>query len=447
MKKLIYFAVFFSIIFIQISSFGKYIFEQNLIIANLNIDRSPPEINVVKIENSNIGYEKYASKKHQIKIQVSVEEKDAYIKNFTKENIEIYVGNTILVTNNIEIQQIKNEKSNLIYEITLGKIEGNGKLSVKLKEGIIIDDSGNKSKEKIIDTQIQIDNISPKATFTENKISQGKVEAIVTSNEQLRKIEGWTLTDDKLVMKKEFTSNVIYTFTISDFAQNETEVKVNIQNATYIKLTYASHNSEVGWSYGYNNYDIAGKEAIKQYNLSKTEALAFRVEGNVEADFVQFNSYVHTYWGEGKKATCSNSGIVYSHGYNPSNTTFKTMGSNDLVTLEGKKYIQFGGAGINHINKTDCDGNNPIPLDVCRKYLFGISGIKAKLKDESFYSIIYQIYVTGVGWIEPKADGEEAVYRHDKPMSAIRMTLVPKTEKTSIVTMWRKDVGTNNGIK
>ena len=250
-----------------------------------------------------------------------------------------------------------------------------------------------------------------------------------------------------MILQKEFTSNAYYTFKVTDLAQNITDVVIDIKNATNIKIIYTSHNSEVGWSYGYGNYDIAGKEAVNKFELSKTEALGFRVEGNVDKDFVQFNSYVHTYWGEGKKATCDNTGIVYSHGYNPSSTTYKTMNSTDLVQLDEKQYIQFGGAGINHIAKTDINGNNGIPLDNCRKYLFGISGLKAKLKDESYYSIIYQIYVLGIGWTAPKADGEEAVYSHNKPMSALRMVLIPKTEKKYVMEMWEKDVGTHNGIK
>lgn len=250
-----------------------------------------------------------------------------------------------------------------------------------------------------------------------------------------------------MILQKEFTSNVYYTFKVTDLAQNTTDVIIDIKKATYIKMIYASHNSEVGWSYGYGNYDIAGKQAVNEFGLSKTEALAFRVEGNVEKDFVKFNSFVYTYWGEGKKATCNNTGMIYSYGYNPSSIAYKTMDSTDLVQLDGEQYIQFGGAGINHIAKTDIDGNNGIPEDIAGKYLFGISGLKAKLKDESYYSIIYQIYVLGVGWCEPRADGEEAVYSHDNPMSALRMVLIPKTEKKYVMEMWKKDVGTHNGIK
>ncbi len=446
MKKIVCFCIFLFLIFIQASSFGKYIFEESFTIANLNIDRSPPEIEVIKIQNNNIGYEAYANKTHEIRVRVSTKKKDVKVNNFKPENIEIFVANQKNTTAKMSLQQIQTQDENLVYEIILTGIEGNGKLTLKLKEGIVIDFSENKTKEKIVDTGILIDNIAPSATFSENKIEEGKVKAVVSANEGIRNAEGWNLSDNKQVLSKEFTSNVAYTFQITDFAQNSTDIDITIKSATNINLIYASHNSEVGWSYGYGNYDIAGKEAVKQFDLSKTEALAFRVDGNIDKDFLQFNSYVYTYWGEGKRSTCLNSGMLYSHGYNPTLTTYKTMSSNDLVTINGNKYIQFGGAGINRIGITDTEGKNPIPRDVCDKYLFGISGIKAKLKDESYYSIVYQIYVLGVGWIQPKSDGEEAVYSHDKPMSAIRMALIPKTEKNYILETWKRDVGTHNGI-
>ena len=66
------------------------------------------------------------------------------------------------------------------------------------------------------------------------------------------------------------------------------------------------------------------------------------------------------------------------------------------------------------------------------------------LKDYSYYSIMYQILVDKVGWLEPCSDGQETKYSYDKPMTAIRVTLVPKTEKKYILEKWKQDVGTFN---
>ena len=51
---------------------------------------------------------------------------------------------------------------------------------------------------------------------------------------------------------------------IEDYAGNKTIVNVDITQATYINIVYASHNSNVGWTFGYGNYDIAGSQAIKE---------------------------------------------------------------------------------------------------------------------------------------------------------------------------------------
>ena len=67
-----------------------------------------------------------------------------------------------------------------------------------------------------------------------------------------------------------------------------------------------------------------------------------------------------------------------------------------------------------------------------------------KLKDYSYFSIIYQILVNEVGWVSACSDGQECMYFKDKPMSAFRIALVPKTEKQYVIDTWNKDIGTFN---
>ena len=176
----------------------------------------------------------------------------------------------------------------------------------------------------------------------------------------------------------------------------------------------------------------------------KTEAIAFRIEGNMESDFVQANAYIHTYWGENSIAKCEESGILYRHGYNPNVNEFKTMNSADVVNIAGKKYFQLGGTGVNLYRKTDINGNNPIPYNESNQYSFGVAGITLRLKDYSQFAIIYQVYQSQCGWVTAKSNGEECYYKKNLPISAFRITLVPKTEKQYVLDMWNKDVGTKN---
>lgn len=432
------------IICTNIIIYAKYSFDNVYTVVSIDIDRNNPQIELVELTNNNVGYEKYANKTHTITAKIKVTEKNIIQNNFNKNNIDIIINNSKINPEIYEIKEVEKNQDSIIYEIKLKGISGDGMLQIKIKEGIIVDKSNNKNAEKIIDTKINIDNTIPVPKFTEAEISQGKVKATITSNEAIRKMEGWNISTNNLVLTKEFNNNVSYIFEVTDLAQNKATVEVNITKATNINIVYGSHNSEVGWTFGYGNYDIAGKDAVKINPILKTESLAFHVNGNIDKDFIQAQAFVYSYWGEGSKATCDTYNTPYSYGYNPSATTFSSMLSGTLVNVKNKKSFIFGGSGINSKDKTDINGRNPIPTQYEGKYAFGISGIKMKLKDTSYYSIVYQVLVNNHGWQTAVSDGQEAMYRHDRPISAFRMALIPKTEKKYLINSWNKDVGTYN---
>ena len=412
----------------------------------MNIDRTKPKIELIEIQNTNTNYPKYANKTHRISFKIKVTEKNIKENNFVKDffGFKLDGKNIDIVNGNLSIKEIESTNEGKIYKIDIKGISGNGKLSMQIKEGAIIDKGGLKSESQNIQTGITIDNIAPVGKFKETKIQDGKVNGEITLNENIRKIDGWSFKDNNLKITKEFTNNISYQLPITDYAGNTSNVDINITQATYINVVYASHNSCIGWSFGYGNYDIAGKDAIKVNPVYRTEALAFNISGNVDKDFVQANTYIYTYWGEGSNGKCTTSGLIYNYGYNPGKNAFKSMNSNDLITINSKKYFQFGGSGINGYLNTDANSQNPIPGEVANKYKYGISGITMKLKDYSQYSIIYQILVNGAGWVKTESDGSECTYNHNTPMSAFRIALVPKTEKQYVINQWNKDVGTFN---
>lgn len=412
----------------------------------MNIDRTKPKIELIEIQNTNTNYPKYANKTHTISFKIKVTEKNIKENNFVKDffGFKLDENNINIAEDNFSIKEIESTNEGKIYKIDIKGISGNGKLSMQIKEGVIIDNGGLKSESQNIDTGITIDNIAPVGKFKEVKIQDGKVNGEITLSENIRKIDGWSFKDNNLKITKEFTNNISYQLPITDYAGNTSNVDINITQATYINVVYASHNSCIGWSFGYGNYDVAGKDAIKVNPVYRTEALAFNISGNVDKDFVQANTYIYTYWGEGSKGKCTTSGLIYNYGYNPGKNAFKSMNSNDLITINSKKYFQFGGSGINGYLNTDANSQSPIPGEVANKYKYGISGITMKLKDYSQYSIIYQILVNGAGWVKTASDGSECTCNHNTPMSAFRIALVPKTEKQYVINQWNKDVGTFN---
>lgn len=412
----------------------------------MNIDRTKPKIELIEIQNTNTNYPKYANKTHTISFKIKVTEKKIKENNFVKDffGFKLDENNINIAEDNFSIKEIESTNEGKIYKIDIKGIIGNGKLSMQIKEGAIIDKGGLKSESQNIQTGITIDNTAPVGKFKEVKIQDGKVNGEITLSENIRKIDGWSFKDNNLKITKEFTNNISYQLPITDYAGNTSNVDINITEATYINVVYASHNSCIGWSFGYGNYDVAGKDAIKVNPVYRTEALAFNISGNVDKDFVQANTYIYTYWGEGSKGKCTTSGLIYNYGYNPGKNAFKSMNSNDLITINSKKYFQFGGSGINGYLNTDANSQNPIPGEVANKYKYGISGITMKLKDYSQYSIIYQILVNGAGWVKTASDGSECTYNHNTPMSAFRIALVPKTEKQYVINQWNKDIGTFN---
>lgn len=443
-KILIALIINISIISITTIIKAKYILQNEFYIADLNIDRTKPKIELISITNTNTGYESYANKTHEIKVTVKITEKNLKDIFCDKEHVKIKIDDKYINIKSIEFKKIQDFQEVKIYEIKLQNIEENGKLKIEFIEGIAVDISELKNDKIEFDTNIIIDNIPPDGKISENKISNGKVNAIINFNEKIRKIEGWKVSEDMLKAEKEFTNNISYQLPIIDYAGNKSVIEIAITQATYINIIYASHNSEIGWTFGYGNYDIAGKNAIIKNPKFKTEALAFNISGNIEADFLQAKTYINTYWGEGTYAKCKTSGLIYNYGYNPNNGIYKSMNSSGLVTINGKKYFQFGGSGINTYGNTDINGNNPIPSSIASQYRYGICGINIKLKDYSQFSVVYQILVNETGWIKACSDGEECMYNKQKPMSEFRITLIPKSEKNYVLDTWNKDIGTYN---
>lgn len=423
---------------------AKYIMNKQFYIANIDIDRTKPKIELLDINNTNIGYENYANKTHIITARIKITDKNLKQVFCDKEHIRVKINNEYVKLDNMEFIKEKDLKEEKIYQIKLKNIEGNGKLKIEIIEGTAIDTSELKNDKVEIDTDIIIDNVAPDGSFKEELVEQGKVNGIINLSENIRELEGWKLSTDKLEATREFSNNISYELPIIDYAGNKSIINIDITKATYINLTYASHNSEIGWTFGHGNYDIAGDTAVTENVKFKTESIAFRFEGNVDADFMQVNSYIYTHWGEGSLARCTTSKMLYNYGYNPDKGKYKSMNSNDLVTIENKKYFQFGGGGINFANNTDINGNNPISAEIAEQFRYGICGLNIKLKDYSHFSIVYQILVDGVGWINACSDGQECMYSKNRPMTAFRISLIPKTEKQYVLDTWNKDVGTYN---
>lgn len=218
----------------------------NKSVANIsidNIDKINPIIEKVSVGNTNTNYTSYANSSKIINLQFKVSD-NVGLSNIDLSKVTIQVGNDVVSPSKamLEVSRTTTER---VYNLTMRRISGNGKLIVTFNQGFAVDTKGNNSIKTDIDTEITIDNISPTATYSQSVISQGKVRAYLTANEEIRQLDGWNISTDNKQLNKDFGSNVSYDLTIYDLAGNSRIVTVSVTGATYIKLTYASHNSEV----------------------------------------------------------------------------------------------------------------------------------------------------------------------------------------------------------
>jgi len=404
-----------------------------------NIDKEIPIIRVEKISNSNIEYPNYANKDSQIIFTISIRDDKKILQSLEENNIELLIDDKIIEPKEKQITIKKDTDVEKVILLAISGIVEEGNLSLKIPKDIVKDEMNNGNLALQMDAKIKIDNTKPQASYSQEKIENGKIKANIVANEQIRKLDGWEL-ENKTSLKKVFNNNLSYNITIQDLAGNSANVEVNVVEATNVVLSYASHNSMVGWSYGYGNYDIAGLGAIRRNPKYKTESLAFNVSGDVDKDYLQARAYVYTHWGEGSRAICENTGKIYSYGWNPADDLWKYENDETRVVLNGSNYFQLGGAGINGEYNTDIDGNNMITPSITVQFRYGITALQLKLKSYEDNSICYQVYVDSVGWIEAAKNGELTCYQKTKPISAIRVALVPNTEVEALMNTWNEDI-------
>ena len=437
----LFFIFLFLIPFYYQFSFSKYVFNESFIATKIQIDKKPV-IEVLSISNTNTGYEKYANSTHLVTLRIQVTEKNVAMNHFTRDNIQILVNDTTTKPS-IKLSLLSNNNGEMLYDLILSNLTGNGKLSIVFPEGIIEDAFGLKNDFQKYETGIYIDNISPTSTCKELSIENDKSQYMIQSNENLRPINGWDFYDSHSSLSKIFPSPISYPITITDYAGNTSEVFVNIQHAKNIMLYYATHNSGYPINEFNHSGQISGKQTIIDASSKKSERIITYLDGDIDKSILQARVFDYTYWGENTTDLCNSSEIPYSYGYNPSPTTWYDITGQNAIRFLNKIALQLGGYGHNQAGNSCMTPKKPLPQEIAKQNLYGLSGIAFQLKNCEEYSIVYQIYVPSVGWLRASSDGEETTYSHDKPFSAIRINIVPKSEKQNLMNYWNRVIYTD----
>ena len=437
----LFFIFLFLIPFYYQFSFSKYVFNESFIATKIQIDKKPV-IEVLSISNTNTGYEKYANSTHLVTLRIQVTEKNVAMNHFTRDNIQILVNDTTTKPS-IKLSLLSNNNGEMLYDLILSNLTGNGKLSIVFPEGIIEDAFGLKNDFQKYETGIYIDNIFPTSTCKELSIENDKSQYMIQSNENLRPINGWDFYNSHSSLSKIFPSPISYPITITDYAGNTSEVFVNIQHAKNIMLYYATHNSGYPINEFNHSGQISGKQTIIDASSKKSERIITYLDGDIDKSILQARVFDYTYWGENTTDLCNSSEIPYSYGYNPSPTTWYDITGQNAIRFLNKIALQLGGYGHNQAGNSCMTPKKPIPQEIAKQNLYGLSGIAFQLKNCEEYSIVYQIYVPSVGWLRASSDGEETTYSHDKPFSAIRINIVPKSEKQNLMNYWNRVIYTD----
>ena len=446
-KRLIFFSlILFSFItlFYTNKSFSKYSIEQNLSVANINIDNIRPKIDLLSVKNTNENYETYANKNHIVTIQIKITEKNIFINNFNKESLQFYVGNSLIFPTFNSFDLISEATNYKIYEFSITNITGDGSLKIVVPRGTVIDTSEQQNMKKNFFPEIIIDNTPPSFTFEEVSTIENKSNAYIYSSESIKTIDGWNFSTNNKTLTNTFYNPVYYPITLEDYAGNSSEIYVDIKNASNINLNYASYDKSSNFSI-VSAGEIAGKKTLNSSSICKTEAIFVKASNNINSDILQARCYLHTHWKDSLKGLCSYSENYYYCGYNPqSPQDWINIGNNNLSIINSVYYSELGGIGINDANKK-INGGEKIPPSIAEQYLYGISSVSFKLNEKySNLSVVYQTYVKNVGWLSTLFDGEELKYSLNRPISAIRINIVPKSEKERLINFWNKDIGTNN---
>lgn len=113
MKRKIAFLFCVIIIVFCKENYAKYIVEQTILIAEINIDTIFPEIELISIT------ETPEKEQYKVNIQIKVVENNIKINKFNKENIVAIIGEKKIENGDYELNKVYEGEKFILYEIKL----------------------------------------------------------------------------------------------------------------------------------------------------------------------------------------------------------------------------------------------------------------------------------------------------------------------------------------
>ena len=155
--------------------YAKYTISHNFDIANIELDRTKPTIQIIKEETTNIQNNKYANNKDEIILIAEIKERNIEKEAIDKSKITVKVENKT-INPNIEIKKVEENKNTGKYQIKITNIQENGKLKIEFKEGTVTDTAKWKSAYYSYEPEITIKNTETDITQIKTWINTLKKE-------------------------------------------------------------------------------------------------------------------------------------------------------------------------------------------------------------------------------------------------------------------------------
>ena len=166
---------------------------------------------------------------------------------------------TVTITSNKELKELEG------WKLSADKLSITKEYTQNVTEEITVQDFvGNTGKTKVAINNIDVTAPEVEVKYSTTETTNDTVTVTVKSNEKLKEVKGWTLSEDKLILTKEYTDNTEETLIIYDLAGNERKIPIRIANINKVELEAKVEYSTTEATKGTVKVTIKANKKIKQ---------------------------------------------------------------------------------------------------------------------------------------------------------------------------------------
>ena len=166
---------------------------------------------------------------------------------------------TVTITSNKELKELEG------WKLSADKLSITKEYTQNVTEEITVQDfAGNTGKTKVTINNIDVTAPEVEVKYSTTETTHDTVTVTVKSNEKLKEVKGWTLSEDKLILTKEYTDNTEETLIIYDLAGNERKIPIRIANIDKVELEAKVEYSTTEATKGTVKVTIKANKKIKQ---------------------------------------------------------------------------------------------------------------------------------------------------------------------------------------